>query len=182
MGDGMIGEVAARVPDFTEPLVGFRSFRLQSPSDGDPCLISPHMKVPWHQPKMVAECRKRGSDHEAPYAYCGCGVYAYYDVDRVLAHANCVLTLAGIVTLTGRIEAHRHGMRGRGVQLHALGHGPDWPRRGAWQTAVETAAALGVPLVPIEMLRAVAGEFGRPLAPEQRPFYEPPSARVGRGR
>lgn len=177
----MIGEVGTRSPDFTEPLVGFRSFRLQSASDGDVSrLISPHVKVPWHEARMVAECRKPGTDHEAPHAYCGCGVYAYYDAGRVLTHANCVLTLAGIVTLTGRVEAHRHGMRGQRAHLHALGYGPDWPRRQAWQMALDIAAGLGTPLVPVEMLQAVAGEFGRPLAPEQRPFYEPPSPRAGR--
>ncbi len=69
----------------------------------------------------------------------------------------------GVVTVSGRLEAHRDGLRAQRARIEALVHPPtNEPERRA---AVEAAAAaLDVPLVLRARLAAEAARHGEPLA------------------
>jgi hypothetical protein len=63
----------------------------------------------------------------------------------------------GVVTLWGRIEAHRDGLRAQHARVCALARRPGPVER--------IAERLGVEVVPRDELPAAAARFGTPLPP-----------------
>lgn len=74
-----------KLPDSTEPVVGYRDFLLGSPLAmyPMPALISRN-KAPWPMREpMRAFCKKGAfSDHDAPAENCECGIYAFNRPDH----------------------------------------------------------------------------------------------------
>jgi hypothetical protein len=156
---GRQGEVTA--PDFIQPVVGYRSWRLRGGA-----LLSPYVDgVAWDGQPLQARCmpypsglRPRGP-HEvgAPGPRCECGIYAYFEPIRRLG-GNPQLVF-GAVVLWGRIEVHRDGMRAEWALPVALA-------RDARHDPVEVeraAAAIGIAAVDERELEATALQHGRAL-------------------
>jgi hypothetical protein len=148
-----------RVPDLIEPVVAFRTFRAMGAR-----LRSPYRKVFWDDRVLSAVCEcSHGSSHRAPSPGCNCGIYAtfrpQYDFARIDYRG-----VVGIVSVWGRIEVHRDGMRAEHARVEALSVYGRWHRRQ--KRAVSTIAKeLGVELVALEELEWVAGRYGHRLAP-----------------
>lgn len=158
----------SEAPDLVEPVVGFRAWRLVGES-----LMSPYIPCRWEGRVMHAECwpanrvlfKGRGwldAPHASPDTACQCGVYAYHR-PGVQAYYGEWLWTEGVVTVWGRLEAHRDGLRAAHAQIEALAHPPaNEPER---RRAVEAVAAqLDVPLVPRGELAREAARHGTPLS------------------
>ena len=155
-------------PDLIEPVAGFRKWRLE-----DGRLASPYVHVAWSEPVITADCRRTtlegfifGQDwldepHESPDPRCKCGIYAYHR-PRNRSSMTYFSSVWGVVTLWGRIEVYRDGMRAQHARVHALALPTDWPRRQ--REAVRSVAAdLGLDLVEPGALSAAAERYGRSL-------------------
>jgi hypothetical protein len=152
-------------PDLIEPVVGFRKWRLDEGG-----LRSPYVGVAWRAPVMHADCRRSSlvgklfeqgwleEAHEAPDPRCKCGIYAYHE-PKSRASPMYLRSIWGIVTLWGRIEVHRDGMRAQHARLAALAISPEWSsaRRGGVERLVWE---LGIDLVDQAELRRAAREYG----------------------
>lgn len=161
------GLTASEAPDLIEPVVGFRSWRIfrDGPVRGE--LSSPQVPVTW-QRVMRAECRRfrRAEDlleppHAAPDPVCGCGICARHtptdDFSRVDFQG-----VSGIVTVWGRLDVDRHGMRAEYARVEALGLHSPWSRRQ--RDAVQRVATeLGVDVVDLRELGAAARGYGEAL-------------------
>lgn len=160
----MIGsrESELRAPDFVEPVIGFRAWRLR---DGE--IVSPYVDTPWTAGPMKARClrervhfRPAAAPHEepAPVPHCGCGIYAYFHpVDRAGGDPQFV---RGAVVMWGRIEVHSEGMRAEYAQAVIFVEPADWRRRRELHHAAER---VGVEVVPPADLRRAAARHGREL-------------------
>jgi hypothetical protein len=155
-------------PDLVEPVVGFRAWRVIEDR-----LLSPYIPCRWDGRVMHAECypanrsvvfERRGwlgEPHEVPNAACQCGIYAYHR-PGVRATYGEFDWLEGIVTVWGRIEVHRDGLRAEHARVEALALPPAGEaRRRACAHAI--AAHLGVELVERGDLATAAECFGAPL-------------------
>lgn len=159
-----------QAPDLVDPVVGFRAWRLVGGK-----LLSPYIPCTWEGRVMHATCWPanrtlfKGSGrlgwldepHESPHRDCQCGVYAYHR-PGVQGYYGEWLWTEGVVTVWGRLEAHRDGLRAAHAEIQALAHPPaNEPER---RRAVEgVAAALEVPLVPRAQLAEAAAAHGSPL-------------------
>jgi hypothetical protein len=158
---------AAGAPDLVEPVVGFRAWRIVGSR-----LLSPYIPCRWDGRVMHATCwpanrtlmHGRGwldEPHDSPHPACQCGVYAYHR-PGVQAYYGEWEWVEGIVSVWGRIEAHRDGLRAEHARVEALARPPaNEPRRRATVEAI--ASGLGCDLVAREDLREAAGRYGRPL-------------------
>jgi hypothetical protein len=161
-------------PDLIEPVVGFRSWRTL-----DGYISSPYVPVRWRDPVMHATCRpgviSRGEwltePHRAPHPDCRCGIYAYHSPQCRFAAID-FRNIPGIVTLWGRIEVHRGGMRAEHARIHALAFFRGWGGRQC-RAARQVADNLGVDLVDWAEIGAAAREYGRSLPRAMMP-QEPP--------
>jgi hypothetical protein len=92
--------------------LGFRAWRV----DIDQQLSSAgHGSVVWRPGINVAYCAK----HTAPANGCHCGLYAYHQLDTLMAATNERL-VCGIVAARGRVEVHELGWRAEEVSILAL--------------------------------------------------------------
>lgn len=162
-----------RAPDLVVPVVGFRAWRIV----GDR-LHSPYIPCRWDGRDMHAVCfpanrsLTRGvgwldGEHDAPHADCQCGVYAYHapGTQRWYGEWHWV---EGVVTVWGRIEAHRDGLRAEHARIQALAHPPrNEPERR--RLVERIAEALAVPLVPWSGLADAAAQHGAPLPSRMLP-------------
>jgi hypothetical protein len=149
-------------PDLIEPVAAFRAWRVI-----DERLLSPYIPCRWEGPVMHAECYPanrallfgRGwldTPHEPPHRDCQCGIYAYHR-PGMQAYYGEWEWVEGVVSLWGRIEAHRDGLRAQHARVCALARKPG---------AVERIAArLGVELVDRAELPETFTRFGAPLPP-----------------
>lgn len=163
----MIGsrESELRAPDFIEPVLGFRAWRLR-----DEELVSPYVDTPWTGEPLRARClrervhfRPASAPHEepAPMPRCACGIYAYFDpVDRSGGDPQFI---RGAVVVWGRIEVHAEGMRAEYARAVVLAEPADWRKRRELQRVAER---LGVEAVPMADLRRAAARYGRRLPDE----------------
>ena len=146
-------------PDLAEPVVAFRAWRVV---DGD--LLSPYIPCRWDGPVMHAECFPanrallfgRGwlaEPHTPPHPECRCGIYAYHRPGTQPYYGE-FQWVDGIVTVWGRIESHRVGLRGEHARVGALAG-----RRGA----EASAQRLGVDVVERDEVEAAALSYGAPL-------------------
>jgi hypothetical protein len=160
--DGAMGAA----PDLIEPVVAFRAWRVI-----DDRLLSPYIPCRWEGPVMHAQCYPanralvfgRGwldAPHEPPHPDCQCGIYAYHR-PGVQAYYGEWEWVEGVVSLWGRIEAHRDGLRAQHARVCALARKPGPVER--------IAARIGVELVDRDGLRDEAARFGAPLPPALMP-------------
>jgi hypothetical protein len=164
-------ESSARRPagfDLTEPVVGFRNWRIfrSGPTAGE--LSSPYFPVTWHQRVLRAECRRFRSaedllqaQHAAPARACGCGICAYHTPTGDFSKVD-FQGVSGIVTAWGRIEVDLDGMRVENARVEALGIYSRWSRRQK-QAVKVVAGRLGVDLVELEDLGVAASDYGEAL-------------------
>jgi hypothetical protein len=147
-------------PDLIEPVVAFRAWRVI-----DDRLLSPYIPCRWEGPVMHAECYPanralvfgRGwldAPHEPPHPDCQCGIYAYHHPGAQAYYGEWEW-VEGVVSLWGRIEAHRDGLRAQHARVCALGR-----RLGPVE---RIARRLGVELVARGELREAAARYGAPL-------------------
>jgi hypothetical protein len=187
----MIGPEQIVAPDFTEPIVGYRTFRLVKRSQHNYGLVSPHARTPWPSAEMKAECSVKPKvpeglvlttplkPHPAPAKDCGCGIYAYFEPCPVPKHRSDYFMYYGdegkeveaLVTLAGRIEVHETGMRAERARVCAIGLNAnlnDDERTGLARIGEQW----GAPVVPQSQLPALASEYGRSLGKEHRPSVD----------
>jgi hypothetical protein len=165
--------VTASAPDLIEPVVGFRKWRLVRDR-----LSSPFIPLRWEEAVAHAECFPANrtllfgkgwleQPHSAPHPDCKCGIYAYHRppsrgpipyLDRI----------TGIVTLWGKIEVHRDGMRAEHARIGALAYladlGRDHERRVRF-----IACGLGVDVIEQSELALAAQGYGQRLPAEMIP-------------
>ncbi len=156
-----------RASQLIEPVVGFRSWRIQRDGPVAGLLSSPYFPVSWTEPVMRATCRRwRTAEqlldpaHAAPHVECGCGIRAY---ERPTADFSKVdyQAVSGIVTVWGRIAIDGNEMRAELARIEALALYDRWSRRQ--RAAVrEAAAELGVDLVGLAELDLAAASYGAP--------------------
>jgi hypothetical protein len=160
-------------PDLIEPVVGFRRWRLLGER-----LSSPFIPVQWNGRSLSARCypaNRRllfghgwlGEPHEAPHPNCKCGIYAWHrppprsripDPDQAL----------GVVTMWGRVEVHRDGMRAEHARIEALVYWPEWGS-GHRTRMRHVCDALGAELVAYDDLPVAARTYGSALPASLRP-------------
>ena len=169
---------ATSAPDLITPVVGFRKWRLR---EGE--LSSPYVHVPWSDPVAHAGCHRSeltgfvfGQDwleepHRSPDPRCKCGIYAYHE-PRTRSKMTYLRSVWGIVTLWGRIEVHRDGMRAEHARIVALAVAAEWTARQR-RALGPVAERLGAALVEHHELEAAARDYGAPLPAGMKP---PPAA------
>lgn len=177
------GAASAGAPDLIEPVVGFRSWRTL---DGH--ISSPYVPVRWHDPVLHAVCHQSvavsaqgfvSEPHRAPHPDCRCGIYAYHAPPHRFAKID-FRTVPGIVTMWGRIEVHRGGMRAEHARICALAFFRGWGGRQK-RAASEVAENLSVELVDYEKMQAAAPRFGSSLPDAMLPSpAEQPARRATR--
>lgn len=147
------------VPDFVEPLVGYRAWRL---AEDELVPWSAGLAGTWTPGVNQARCLHAANDprHAPPVADCSCGLYALADVDddRLRPDSEAV----GAIVAWGDVEVHAAGFRAQYAAVVALARPSATAVPHAWR--LEAAAArYGVPLVPRAGLVAAALEYGRPI-------------------
>ena len=169
-------------PDLIEPVVGFRRWRLLGER-----LSSPFIPVQWDERTLHARCFPANrrllfghgwldEPHEAPHPNCKCGIYAWHrppprsripDPDQAM----------GVVTVWGRVEVHRDGMRAEHARIEALARGVTH-QADLDETLREIASRLGLELVARQELAAVAADAGAALPEEMMPGAEARTSRA----
>lgn len=157
-----------RAPDFVEPLIAFRSWRVV-----DGALTSPYVPQRWDASVVEAHCHRGGVErfrhsdellpyeHVSPHPECRCGIHAYFEPRSAVAGVDYRRVL-GIVAVWGHVEVHPEGLRAQFAQVRALGDSPGF---SGWHRADVAAIAeqLDVPFVSEQSLAARAAEFGSQL-------------------
>jgi hypothetical protein len=143
-------------PDFIEPIVGFRAWRVDR---GVLVPWSAGAAGAWNPGVNTARCLFH-VEHRAPVATCTCGLYALADADdeRLRPHVEAV----GAIVAWGDVEVHRTGFRAEQATIVALALPDPCPRRHA-EDLRDAARRYGVPLVAQDHLVATACEYGRPI-------------------
>jgi hypothetical protein len=116
----------------------------------------------------VPEAIPPDTGHKAPHPDCGCGLYAVYDLaqaDRFTADGDQVY---GAVVAWGAIEAHWDGFRAEYAKPVVLAYHPDQPYRHV-QIVKALAGEFGLPLVEVDQLEEAALDHGQPVPETMRP-------------
>jgi hypothetical protein len=142
---------AVEAPSLFEPVTAYRSWRVV-----DGRLRSPYRPVFWDQPTLEASCV-----HPAPGSGCACGIHAKFEPDREFPKVD-YRGVAGIVTLWGRIEVDRDGMRAEHARVEALAL---YARSSARLKSAlfKIADELDVDLIDLDEIEAAAARYGTPL-------------------
>jgi hypothetical protein len=151
-------------PDLVEPVVGFRAWKVI-----DDRLLSPYIPCEWEGPVMHARCYPanrsllRGEGwldvpHASPHPACRCGIYAYHQ-PGAQAYYGEWLWVEGMVTVWGRLEVHRNGLRAEHASVEALVV-PDEHDAVRRDASAAVAARLGVRLVEREAIELTAAQVG----------------------
>jgi hypothetical protein len=152
---------SSTAPDLSEPVIGFRQWRLR----GDR-LCSPFRELLWEDVELLADCDAGHGLDEIPVSDCGCGVYAFYDQPPRTASPAPDL-VAGAVVMWGGLALHGGGMRASRARIVGLALPPTRGRKR--RRLMAAAAYLEVPAVPFGQLRRVARQHGRELPATMRP-------------
>jgi hypothetical protein len=158
-------------PDLVEPVVGFRAWKVI-----DDRLLSPYIPCRWEGRVVHATCypanrsllRGEGwldAPHASPHRDCRRGIYAYHR-PGAQAYYGEWLWVEGVVTVWGRLEAHRDGLRAEHARVELLALPADPARRRAAEVVAER---LGVPTIAAGELPAAAAGIGAPLPPSLLP-------------
>ena len=151
-------------PDLVEPVVAFRAWKVIGER-----LLSPNIPVRWEGRTMHAACHpvhkriRLGAqdwvlaEHASPHPDCQCGIYAYHrhGVRNWFGEFDWV---EGIVTVWGRIEAHRDGLRAEHARIEALVRD-----RERAPVIERLASRLGTDLVDRPDVAEAASRYGAPL-------------------
>lgn len=158
----MVGGVSA--PDFIEPLIGYRGWRLED--DGALMPWSLYRVGPWEPGVNTARCElhrvvsgRRAARHHPPAPDCMCGLYALAAADDRRLH-GADDQIVGAIAAWGDIELHRTGFRAEHAAVVALALPLEERREAAARAA---AARYDVPLVQRDELPVVALRYGRPI-------------------
>lgn len=150
----------AGAPDVTEPIVGYRAWRAAADGRLEPW--SAYLAGSWEPGVNTARCLARPGvrGHVAPMRRCSCGIYALGDLrdPRLNARGQAV----GAIVAWGDVELHATGFRAQHALIVALAL-PDACELEQARRLGLAAARYGVPLVPLEVLPAAAGEHGRAI-------------------
>lgn len=163
--------MSARSPDFVEPVVGFRAWRLADDGELVPWTVT--SAGGWVPGVNTAACHiarfalamgdgpRRTPRHRPPAATCMCGLYALHDVDdpRIAPGDGSAL---GAIVAWGDLEVHATGFRAEHACVVALAL-PERAGPGERDRLERAARRYGVPLVPRLHLEAAAREHGAPL-------------------
>ena len=159
-------------PDFLEPVVGYRAWRLRG--DGELRPFSLAGADPWRPGVNRARCefasfvgkRRAQRRHRAPAPTCMCGIYALHDHrDERLDFDDQAV---GAIAAWGEMEVHRTGFRAEYACVIALADDPRMPARE--RTRLRRAAErYGVAVVPFDELEAEALRHAAPLPPSALP-------------
>lgn len=100
-----------RVPDMVQVITGWRGWRLK-----DGLLAGLGVKEVWPARKALrAVCKNgEGENHLAPYWDCQCGIWAFKDIDRLVAaigYKYADVKVIGSVSLWGRVIETENGYR-----------------------------------------------------------------------
>jgi hypothetical protein len=129
------------------------------------CLDEPASFLPGHRP--IAHQREPTAP--PPVANCGCGIYAYHDVARMLGAIHPPL-IGGAVLCWGRITIHPEGIRAQFARPIALCFPEPWLRADRTQSPLTgVAAGYRIPLLESSYLVSYAGEFGESYLPPKMP-------------
>lgn len=167
-----------RSPDFVEPVVGYRAWRLADDGELVPWTVA--RAGGWKPGANTAVCHlshfmvamgegsRRTPRHKPPSETCMCGLYALHDPrDPRIAPGHD--TALGAIVAWGDLEVHATGYRAEHACIVALA----LPAHCAPSTRQRLERAAGryrVPLVPQDRLAETAREHGAPLpAFEQLP-------------
>jgi hypothetical protein len=149
-------------PDFVEPIVGYRAWRLDR-EELVPWSAGRAGAGAWTPGVNQATCLHPGAhpDQSPPVADCSCGLYALADPrdDRLRPSFEAV----GAVVAWGDVEVHATGFRAQYAAIVALGL-PEDAELGHLTRLREAARRYGVPAVPVGSLADAALEYGRPIA------------------
>ncbi|MEJ2889239.1 hypothetical protein [Actinomycetospora aeridis] len=151
---------AAGVPDVSEAILGWRTWRVGRRAQRRAELVAPLAQVIWPARRaMVATCGS--SSHEAPGDRCRCGLYAVHD-PGTLEWGPSDFEVMGVVALWGQVVEGSRGWRASHGYPRFLVTGPAIP---AEQRAA-LARRYGVPVHGADLpARALARQLGGdPLA------------------
>jgi hypothetical protein len=181
-GSAVVGQPTrcANAPDLTEPIVGFRKWRIH---DG-PSLWSEFANSVWQPGVMRARCLQ-DQDHfphtprsaptqahtgDAPQPYCRCGIYAWLTLPVMWCQPaySEPATVIGAVRAWGRIELHEEGLRAQFVTPACFALPPGCEKRLRRDVAL-VARNFGVKVVSVSELEELAEDPAvqtpTPLAP-----------------
>jgi hypothetical protein len=165
--------------------VAYRVWQVRNPDYGLRG-IHPLCPSPWEERRMRAGCLARpifaraGRAHQhvpddetrSPVLWCRCGLAAEYAVDDVLAYRA---TIAGVISVSGRVILHDRWLRAERAQVEALAlHGT--VSADDREVTERTAAEWGVPVIGSGDLREFALALGREITarpPPGEPAFGP---------
>jgi hypothetical protein len=171
------------VPDYTSPIAGARSWRVANTlrarlrgtlwsdaiidawPDGEEveatCEKLSHVKAggPWVTPYQILI----HENHQPPEWDCSCGLYAFYDIERLMetayyAHGD-FRQANGIVSARGQIILHEDGFRAQFMKVEAI-LADEVPDEELPIPKAEIAERCGVPLVDPRKFHTFCEERG----------------------
>jgi hypothetical protein len=180
------------VPDLTEPLLGWRSWRVVERPAGAFRLASVVKSVEWPARRaLTATCvasharlvlrRCAGGGHRSPSASCVCGIYAASSVAAAISYLDTsehsrrgsLPRVLGVVKLWGTVLECERGLRGATAYPARLFVVSARRRRAA--DPLRVAAGLAVYGVPVEVLELGDSSIADLLvARDQRVEFETP--------
>jgi hypothetical protein len=167
------------LPDDPETLaVAYRVWQVRNPEYG---LRGIHPLCPseWPQRRERASCLARpihgraGRSHEyvshdeadSPVLWCRCGLAGEYAVEDVLAYRS---TIAGVISVSGRVILHDRSLRAEVAQVEALALHGDVSADDR-EVIERTAAAWNVPVIRSGELREFALAVGQEITHRPTP-------------
>lgn len=112
--------------------------------------------------------------HRAPDPRCRCGLYGWYDADRLAGFPGFGAELVyGAVLAWGRLEAHADGLRAEYAEPAMLAYSESQSFRHVRRIQA-IGSELELPVVELRELEQAAAAVGEAVPPELRPTREPP--------
>jgi hypothetical protein len=159
------------VPDYVEPLVGWRVWSAVA-APGGPLLMSLTRPQPWPAGRAIAaRCVARAPadrsrrPHVAPVVDCACGIYALASeadaarlVDQARHVPDALAAVLGRVSRWGRVVVHRRGWRAAFAYPLQLFVPSRWCGGIRAADAMEVADSLRRYDVPVEVVAAAGME------------------------
>ena len=165
------GLLEASVPDYAEPILGWRTWFIAEATDGYRLrsVVYPSLWPPCQPLHAVCHCPprryatrpwRRRPGHDAVQVTCTCGIYAVDRLERAAVYADIQpragtlrqVVVAGVAALWGRLVVAEHGWRGSRAypsHLYVARVG----RRGSGppsELAADLHRAYAVPVEPLE--------------------------------
>ncbi len=155
------------VPDYAEPVLGFRAWSIDREGRLGPVTGG----ASWKAGINEAECfalRPGTPKHKPPKRGCGCGFNAFHRIGRTDLHDNRMPWVVGAIGAWGEIDVYRDGFRAEYASVIALSY--------EGSTTIEDYRRLqragelyGVKLVELAALEAEAERYARPMPADALP-------------